>query len=182
MMWYAHISHPTPSFPLLTYIHSSSSSIHDRYISYIIHVVYVSVFAYTCCLVWWLVSTIPIYIAYVLCSIVVVDIDRCVVHRCIVWCVVVVVSWRWVLISSFVVIVCVISSVLWSPSLLSSSSPLLPSSSSSPSPSLSIYTYFPATLSIYTAMCWWVGIVAGCPSVPPCTSSLLPPYQPYHYK
>ena len=175
MMWYAHISLPT-TFPLLTHIHPTSTSIHHRYILYIIHVVYVSVFAYTCCLVWWLISTIPIHVAYLLSLIVVIDSCGCVVHRCIVWCVVVASSCGWVLISSFVVIVGVISSVLSSPSLLSSSSPLLPS------PSLSICPYFHAILYIYTLLCWWVGVFAGCPSVPPCTSSLLPPYQPSHHK
>ena len=143
MMWYAHISHPTPSFSLNSYIPTTSAPIQRRYASYIIHAVHVKVFAYTFCLVWWLISTIPIYVTSLLSSKVVIDIQRCVVHRCIVWCGAVVVSWRWVLISSFVVIVCVISSVLSSPSLLSSSSPLLPSSF--PTPSLSIYPYFPST-------------------------------------
>ena len=96
MMWCAHISVSTPSYPLLTYIQPASSLVLCRYSSYIIHVVHVSVFAYTYCLVWWLISTIPIYIVYSLSCIVVIDIERCVVHRCIVWCVVVPSSWRWV--------------------------------------------------------------------------------------
>ena len=132
MMWYAHISLSTPSFlsfSPITHMLPTSWIIPHRYTSYTIHVVHVSVFADTCCFVWWVISTIPIYLAYVLSCIVVIDSWWYVVHRCIVWCVVVASSCRWVLTSSFVIIVCVISSVLSSPSFLLSSSPLLPSSS-----------------------------------------------------
>ena len=174
MMWYAHISLVAPSCSLLAHIHPASSPAHCRYTSYIIHVVFVSVFGYICCLVWWLISTIPTGVAYQLSSIVVRDSWRCRVHRWIVWRVVVAVSSRQVFISSFVAITCVVCSVL------SSRSVSLPSDS--PSFSSSTSPYFHATLSTSTPKCSWVSIVLGCLSVYSCTFSAFSPYQPSHHK